>query len=166
MTHVLILGMTESGKTTLAKQLCKEYKQRGIKTIVLDPLHDPGWEADYQTHDPEEFLKVLWASKQCAVFIDESGSTVGRFDEAMIKTATMGRHWGHKMHYISQRGQQISCTVRGQCSKLFLFCSSLDDCKIHSNEWNKPELKNGYLLEQGHFYVCTRFKEFQKCKLW
>jgi energy-coupling factor transporter ATP-binding protein EcfA2 len=166
MTHVLILGMTESGKSTLAKKLCAGYKKEKIATIVLDPLCDPDWNADFQTNNIEEFLKCLWDSKSCAVFIDESGEAVGKYDTAMISTATKGRHWGHRIHYLSQRGQMISRTVRDQCSKLYLFTSSLDDCKIHANEWNKPELKDGYMLPQGHFYVVGRFTELKKHKLW
>jgi len=86
MAHALILGMTLSGKTSIAKTLCAKYKASGVKTIVLDPMNDPAWQADFRTYDPEEFLNILWASRQCAVFIDESGDMVGRFDKEMEKT--------------------------------------------------------------------------------
>lgn len=43
MAHVLFIGMTQSGKTTLAKRLAHEYVSRGISVIILDPLNDPGW---------------------------------------------------------------------------------------------------------------------------
>jgi hypothetical protein len=165
MAHSLILGMTESGKTTLAKELANHYKSQGIGVIVLDPMNDPGWLCDYKTADPAEFLKVFWASKQCAAFIDESGDSVGRFDTAMIQTATKGRHWGHNCHYITQRGAQLAVTVRDQCSHLFLFTTSLNDSKVHANEWNKPELQTACSLDKGHYFHATRFGVLTREKL-
>lgn len=156
MPHSLILGMTESGKTTLAKRLAAKYKEAGIKVIVLDPIHDPEWNADYQTNDPDEFLNVFWNSRQCAVFIDEAGESAGQYDKAMIRTATKGRHWGHNVHYLSQRGALLSTTIRGQCSQLFLFLSGKNDGKIHAEEWAFDELKECTKLKRGEFFHCSR----------
>jgi hypothetical protein len=165
MVHTLIFGMTQSGKTTLAKKvLIPKYKKLGLKTIVLDPLND-NWDADFQTDDENDFLRVLWNSRQCCAFLDEAGDTVGRYNSAMIQTATRGRHWGHKIHYLAQRASLIATTVRDQCSTLYLFTSSINDGKIHANEWNKPELVNCNTLQQGEFYVCNRFDLFEKRKL-
>jgi len=156
--------MTESGKTTLAKQLAQTYKRKGLGVIVLDPLNTT-WECDFQTTDPDEFLNVYWNSRQCMAFIDESGDAVGRFDTAMIKTATRGRHWGHSNHYITQRGAMLARTVRDQCSHLFLFCTALEDCKIHAKEWNKPEMLNAGQFAQGEYFHTTRFGDLTKSKL-
>tara|TARA_R110000772_G_scaffold264301_2_gene384773 strand:+ start:833 stop:1309 length:477 start_codon:yes stop_codon:yes gene_type:complete len=158
--------MTESGKTTLAKKLAAHYQSKGIGVLVLDPMGDPDWPCDYRTSDVSEFLDVFWQSRKCAVFIDEAGEAVGQFDKVMQKTATKGRHWGHSCHYLSQRGAQIARTVRDQCSHLFLFTTSLDDSKVHSNEWNKPELKSANGLVQGHYYHATRFGNLSKNQLW
>jgi len=163
MAHSLILGMTESGKTTLAKRLSSAYRRAGVGVIVLDPLSDPEWNATHITHDPDNFLETFWNSRSCMVFIDESGDVVGRFDEAMQKTATRGRHWGHSVHYITQRGAMISRTVRDQCSNLFLFNTALEDCKIHAREWNKPELLNASQLPRGAYYKTSRFGEIIQC---
>lgn len=163
MPHVLILGMTESGKTTLAKKLCKDYQKRKIACIVLDPLRDPGWsdapDSDlfFQTVDKDEFLATVKASQRCAVFIDESGESVGQYDTTMHWLATRGRHYGHNCHFISQRGQQIAKTVRDQCGRLFLFTCSLTDAKILADEWNKPVLREAHMLEQGEFFIVGRF---------
>lgn len=165
MAHSLILGMTESGKTTLAKRLAANYKARGIGVLVLDPMGDPEWNADFQTNDVEEFLSVFWDSRKCAVFIDEAGEAVGQFDKVMHRTATKGRHWGHSCHYLSQRGAQIARTVRDQCSHLFLFTTALDDSKIHANEWNKPELRGANALQQGHYFHATRFGNLDRGQL-
>lgn len=165
MAHSLILGMTESGKTTLAKKLAIEYLKKGVNVIVLDPLSDPDWNCSYITDNVSEFLSVFWKSKSCAAFIDEAGEAVGRYDTVMQKTATKGRHWGHACHYLSQRGSQISRTVRDQCSNLFLFTTALEDSKIHSREWNKIELKQASTLNQGSYYHATRFGKISKSKV-
>ena len=162
MAHVLILGMTESGKTTLARRLAARYKANGAGILVLDPIGDPRWNADFMTSDPEEFLHVFWQSQRCMAFIDESGDAVGRYDRAMIRTATRGRHWGHACHYITQRAVDISRTVRDQCSQLYLFASSMDDGKVHSREWNKPELMNCHTLQRGEYYSAPRFGSLKK----
>lgn len=165
MSHSLIFGMTESGKTTLAKKLAARYKYNEVPVIVLDSLNDPGWECDYQTTDPDEFLRVFWSSKRCACFIDEAGDAVGRYNTVMQRTATRGRHWGHAVHYISQRGVQIAPTVRDQCGHIFLLTSSLDDGKVHASEWNKPELKTCNSLAKGNFFHCTRFDPVERGSL-
>ncbi len=154
--------MTESGKTTLARDLSKQYKARGIGVIVLDPLRDPNWHADYVTDKGDDFLECFWQSQSCAVFIDESGDAVGRYDLEMERTATKGRHFGHNVHYITQRHSQISTTVRGQTRFLALFRSSVDDCKIHAREWARPQLLDGAQLSQGEYLFCGRFQELQK----
>jgi hypothetical protein len=91
------------------------------------------------------------------VFIDESGDAVGRYDTAMIQTATRGPHWGHSNHYITQRGTMLARTVRDQCSHLFLFATALDDCKTHAREWNNPEILNASKFKQGEYFHTTRF---------
>lgn len=164
MAHALILGMTESGKTTLAKRMATEYRARGFGVLVLDPLGDQ-WDCDFQTADPDEFLRVYWDSRRCMVFIDESGDSVGQYDKAMIRTATRGRHWGHSNHYISQRGTLLARTVRDQCSHLFLFSTALEDCKIHAKEWNNAEILEASKFAQGEYLHTTRFGALTTHKL-
>lgn len=157
--------MTQSGKTTLAKQLVEQYQRSGINVLVLDPINDPSWGADFQTSDPDEFLDKVWTSRQCACFIDEAGETAGQYDKEMVKTATKGRHWGHRFHYISQRGSMLSTTIRGQCSQLFLFTSGLKDSKIYAEEFGHEELKQANTLKQGEFFHCDKFDKLEKKRI-
>lgn len=163
MPHCLFLGMTESGKTTLAKQLVIASQ---AKSIVLDPMNDPGWQADFKTANSAEFLDMVWASEKCDVVVDEAGEAIGRYDVIMEKIATQSRHWGHNAYFLTQRGAQISATVRAQCRHLFLFTSAKDDCKILANEYNRPELLEANTLPQGHFIHVTRFGHCSRGKLW
>ena len=162
MAHCLILGMTESGKTTLAKKLLRDFKKSGIKSIVFDPLNDPNWCSDEKYDDSDDFLESFWSNRRCAVFIDEAGESVGRYDMMMQKTATRGRHWGHSVHYLAQRATQLNRTVRDQCSHLFLFCSSKEDGKIHAQDWNDDALLRCNELKRGEFFHATRFDPARK----
>jgi len=157
MAHVLILGMTESGKTTLARKLSYQYKRAGVGVLVLDILMDPRWHCDFITADQEEFLDVFWRSRRCVAFIDEGGESVGRYNVAMSKTATRGRHWGHSVHYVAQRATQLAPLVRDQCAHVFLFCSSWRDGKILAEEFNKPELETCSQLTQGEYIHAVKF---------
>lgn len=164
MTHVLILGMTLSGKSTLAKKMAERYTEKN-GVLVYDPLGDPTWplgEGDVRTSDPDEFLEIFWASRGCAVFIDEAGDVAGQHDKDFQKTATRGRHWGHRCHYLSQRGTMINRTIRDQCSQLFLFATALEDCKVHAKEWNRAELLDASKLRQGEYFHVSRFGELKK----
>ena len=154
--------MTESGKTTIAKRLVSKYQQRGIHSIVLDPLCDPGWRAYHVTADKQDFLQTARLSQSCALFVDESGEVIGQYEKEMFWLATRSRHFGHKSHFISQRPSMLSPTIRAQCSHLFCFAISGDDAKILANEWNKPELKGANSLQQFEYFYCSRFGALEK----
>ena len=162
MAHTLIIGMTESGKTTLAKKLCENYRKRGISTIVLDPLWD-NWNANFQTSDPNEFMQIVSnpQTQRCAIFIDESAESIGQYNKEMFWLATRARHYGHNSHFIVQRTKQLSPTVRGQCRFLYMFNSPIVDCKDLANDFNEPRLIGGADLEQGKCYFVQRMRKEQ-----
>lgn len=159
MPHVLIAGITEAGKTTLATRISHEYKRLGKRVIVLDPLLDPRWKADLVTNDTEEFLEEVKACRSAEIFLDESGETVGRYQTEMFWLATRARHFGHNTHFLTQRPQQLSPTVRDQCSYLFLFCVALRDAKILSDDFNQPQLLQASTLERGRYFWTSRFQQ-------
>ncbi len=157
--HTLIVGITESGKTTLAKKLSKKFVSEGFNVIVLTSVFDE-WPVGVIVYDDQEkFLKAFWASKRCVVFIDEGGETIGRFNKSMEQTATKGRHYGHTCFFMGQRATLINATVRGQCSQLFCFSQGSKDAELLAEEWNQPELKEAPLLRRGECFVVRRFGE-------
>lgn len=149
--HVLILGITQSGKTTLAFKLAQMYKAKGTPVLVLDPDLRKDWNADYITGDPEAFLKACKMNKSCAIFVDESGQMIGRYAPEMEWLATQSRKWGHKAHFITQRASQISPTLRNQCTNIFLFKQSPTDSKILACDFVCEDLKNAHTLLQGEY---------------
>lgn len=166
MAHIMILGQTQSGKSVLSKRLAAQYKARGVGVIVHDPIGDPEWNADFQTADFHEFMKVYNDSRGCAVFFDEAGEACQEYGREMTKTATRGRHRGHRNHYIAQRGTLILRTMRDQCTELFLFNTGLEDCKIHAAEWNAAEIKEkGQFLKVGEYFHKARMRELKRGNL-
>lgn len=165
MTHVLIVGMTESGKTSFGKSLAAEYKRKGTGVIVLDPMGDPEWQADVVTKDAALFSQTAERSQSCALFIDESGDEVGRYNDEMFWLATKARHFGHKSHFMTQRPAQLNKTVRDQCRHLAVFCISRDDAKLLSNDFGKEELLLANNLGQCEFFYTSRFGSIIKCRI-
>ena len=163
--HVLIVGITNTGKTTLAFDMACRYIIAKKKIVVLDPdlrsewqvgrsggsEEDPAIKNGIMTDDPEEFLIICKNSQSCALFIDESGSMIGRYDTQLEWLATQSRKWGHKSHFIMQRGSQVSPTVRNQCSSAFVFKQSPDDAKILSNNFVCPEFLEAPKLQKGEY---------------
>lgn len=145
------MGRTLSGKTTFAKKKAHSLQKAGYKTLVLDPFLDPEWKADFITTDPTAFLQAVWESRQCALFIDEGGQMIGKYDTIMEELATKGRHWGHKCFFISQRSKQLSTTLRAQCSELAIFKQSLKDTKDLADEYVEPMINEAHSLEKGGF---------------
>lgn len=89
-------------------------------------------------------------------FIDEAGEAVGRYNDAMNKTATRGRHCGHVCHYCAQNATQIAPLVRDQCTGLFLFSSPVRSGKMLSEEWGFAELETCNLLRTGEYFHATK----------
>lgn len=164
MAHVLIIGMTESGKTTLAKELNKAYRQDGLSSIVLDPINDPGWmpgEDCYLTRNKAQFLEVVKNSRSCCVFVDEAGEAVGQYQTEMHWLGTRARHYGHSAHFLCQRVIQVATTVRDQCKTLYLFNVSKKDSHTLADDWNRDVIKEAYKLGQGEFLIIRKFKPVQ-----
>jgi len=163
--HCLIAGMTASGKTTLAKALAAQYRRHRVSVAVLDPLNDPGWNADFQTTDRREFLERVKRSRSCALFIDESGETIGQYNDDMFWLATRARHYGHRSHFLTQRPAQLSPTVRHQCLRLFCFRVGFKDAKTLAEEFSNPDLVGASSLPQYTFYSINRFGPTERLAL-
>jgi len=161
----MILGMTESGKSCLAKRMASDLVKANQTVIIVDPIDARDWaETNVDTQYPRYFKDVVSASsflqsnRNCFVFIDECGDHFSAgYDRGLHWLATRSRHYGHSVTFIAQRAVQIPPTMRDQCSRLWLFTSSNVDGKIHAQEWNKPHLEQCNMLPQFHCYHVDRF---------
>jgi len=161
--HSLIVGMTESGKTTLAKNIAFQLMRKKQPVMVLDILGSQ-WPANFQTTNIIEFMNYVSRVKNCYIFIDEAGE-VGKLNKEFYWLATRSRHFGHSVFFITQRSMQLKPIIRGQCQQLFLFCSTKKDCQILYEDFNHNELLTGNSLRQGTFLHAQRFSECRKIKL-
>lgn len=163
--HTLIAGTTGSGKTVLAQALANRSHENGSIVLVYDPIRDPNWKCSVRTDDKTLFLRTFWTTRNCTVFIDEASTVCTHHAQDWIETATRGRHQGHRVTYITQRIHQLSPNVRNNCGRLFLFCSSLKDGQIHSQDWVESDLENCVNLKVGEFYTVYRMGDCIKQKL-
>jgi len=155
--HNLIVGVTESGKSCLAKSLARGLHKQGKKVAVLDPLGDR-WEGDLVTSDIAEFDKYLRDNRSVFLFVDESFEVFNSGRDLTYRWwATTSRHYGHSATFISQRAMDVPRSMRDQCGVLYLFTSAAEDGKILAGEYNKPEIEACNQLPQMYFYRTTRF---------
>ncbi len=163
--HALTIGRTLSGKTLLNKILCSDFRSREIERLVLDPMADDGWDTDYRFRDADRFLAVAKDSRECALFIDESGSAVGHHNPVMDWLTTQSRHWGHRTFLICQRAQQLSPTLRTQCSLGYIFRVAPSDAKILSEEFCSKAILEAPDLQQFEFLYCNGFSPVRKMRV-
>lgn len=163
--HNLIVGMTGTGKSTLAKLVIKQAKKAGRKTVVLDPIGDPSYSADFQTTDPDQFLAYAKANKSCYLFVDESGQAIGRYNEPMMWLATTSRHLGHLSFFISHSATQLSPILRGQCGQVYLFSCAAANFKTVAEEWNQPDILKMKRFDAGEFVYVPRFGQIRKGRI-
>lgn len=145
--------------------LCRQFTESGRQTLVLDILKSP-WPCNFQTDDRDLFLDVFWASTDLAVFVDEGGETVGRYEDEMMKTATRGRHNGHQCFYMTQRVTLMNKTLRTQATHIFLFSSAFSDAKLLADDFSCPELEEAAVLPPLSFiYVSTAPRVIKRGRL-
>ena len=164
MLHNWTIGGSGSGKTALNKLLCAGLRARGIKTAVLDPLRDGGWDADYMTHDPDAFWQ--WMLKhdkdQVSCFWEEAGIAVDRQDRRFNVAATTGRHAGWRIYLISQRYKQAHPDVRDMCAERWIFRCSADDAQQLHREYGYDALRELPNLPALNFFRVRPFKPLQR----
>lgn len=157
MSHSLVVGMTQSGKSTLARILAKGVRASGRKVAVLDALKDPKWNVDFLTDDSGEFLEYAKANRGHLLIVDESATSMNKNDKENAWLATTARHYGHRSLFITHRVTQIDPTIRGNCDKLYVFATGPKDAEIAAEEFNEPILRKLPNIPKGSFVVVSRF---------
>ena len=166
MGHCIIIGQTESGKSTLATKLAEWYHRHGVGVAVLDPMKDPRWPADYITDDADAFLAFVRDPEQClqcALFVDESGESIDKFNKDFNWLTCRSRHHGHICHLITHRAQDINPSTRAQATTLYIFNVNSEDAKQYARDFNCPMIAvEAPYLPQGTCIKVERFKPAQR----
>jgi ABC-type glutathione transport system ATPase component len=159
--HWLIVGMTESGKSTLARSLAREYAAGGHVPIVLDVTRNREWGSTAIIFDdPDALLAYVRDPEKCLrqpIFVEEAGLSIGKYQSQFQWLTTFSRHHGMRCHIVAQRAEMVDKTTRSQCTNLAAFGLSFDDAKAYAREFNGPEIMQCVSFKPGTYIHKTRY---------
>lgn len=159
MIRGAIIGMSMSGKTTLAKHISRQYWLRGkIRSLVLDPNLD---EEPYGDHalifrDEPKFWEVVWKSQGMLVIVDEAAETIKRNDD-LTPVFTRLRHLHHKLLVVAHRATNLTPIMREQIDQVYLFRQSEKNCEIFAELFAEPALVSAKDLPKYNYYFCELY---------
>lgn len=158
MAHGLIVGISGTGKSSLAKWLARALKSTpGFYVAVLDKLRDPDWCGHLVTHDPDvywrQIIKVARPlKKKIALIYEESRLSKARDDEALSLAAAAGRHPGIKLWPIAQRLAHVHPDVRENVAERWIFRIESDDAVAMAKGLRLDALREAADLPNLHFF--------------
>lgn len=160
MPHAGVIGMQQSGKTTLALAMARGYRRAGYAVLVLDPHLNPHWQADWMTDQLPAFLRKAKNSQRCALFVEETGDEsngekpIGK-QPGFPWLVTQAHHLGHVTHYLSQYHAQVPPVVRCNVRRLFLFSVGLQSAKVWAEQLAQPTLPDLVMRLGDHEFIIT-----------
>lgn len=154
--HTAIVGMSRSGKTTLAQLVAGGLVKRGRRVGVFDPLRDPKWEAtgaEIVTADPFELLhrcKTSLAERKgdgWHWFWEEWGPYLRHHPDPNVRKSIPAFAWlgqssrqlGHSQWFLSHTWQDL-LHVRGQCDQVFAFAQGNKSAALMAEDFAQPAL--------------------------
>ena len=167
--HAIICGVTESGKTTLARALSRRMCAEKQNVIVYDPVGTATYGGEWGKsavvfNDPQKFWGYISRDDvhHAHVFIDEAGDIFHLGARENFWLLTRGRHFGFQVYLISQRPKMIAPSARAQCGVAYMFRLAKDDakeiCADFGHDWpfRDAESKQKITvkeLDKGDFYT-------------
>lgn len=151
--HGLILGIINTGKTTLAIQIAKQQVKRR-EVIWYSPIRDPRLNfVSLFISDREKFLALVTNPKfkNALIVFDESSQTLPASDKEASAFVVVARHAGHQLLIIAQRASQVNKTAREQCSQAFVFRQGPDDAELLARQFSEPRLRECPNLKKGEY---------------
>lgn len=151
MGHTLFAGVTESGKTTLARYISRKLCALNNRVVVYDPMGTPTAGGEwgekaviFRDDTPERFLKYLDRSdvNHAHVFCDEAGDYLTVSDKENHWLFRRGRHKGLFMYPIMQRPKMVAPNVRSMCGTAFVFRLAVDDADEIGKDFGHTKLSN------------------------
>ncbi len=155
--HGLFLGETGSGKTYKARNsLAATFRKQGVGVLAFVPRGHSWTEANWQSSDPDRFIRMVNAARRCAVFVEFSDAKVSKFDDDFTELATWTRNLGHRCFFIAQRHTQVNPTIRDQCRFLWLFRVGFKTADILAEEYVDRSLTAAPNLPDYHYILKKR----------
>lgn len=148
--HSAFVGMSRSGKTTLAQIVAAGLVKRGRRVGVFDPLLDPRWKATGAevTADPFELLHTCKTSIGGHWFWEEWGPYLKNHPAAEVRKllpafawlGTSSRQLGHTQWFIAHSWQDL-LHVRGQLDSVYAFAQGNKSAALMAEDFARPELE-------------------------
>jgi hypothetical protein len=166
--RILIVGASESGKSSLARRLTVD---AGLPFLVYDPLESEWDGAQFITPDFELYKTELEKMKGFphVAVVDEAGDVFSVAQRENHWLFTRGRHHAMLPIAIAQRMTMIAPNVRTNATDLYLFRSAKPECETLAVDYAEEGLLEGATLNQGEF-LHSRWengkKHLTKHKLW
>lgn len=159
MTRGAIIGMSLSGKTTLAKHLSREYWRRHkIRSFVLDPNNEVyGQHAMVFTDEPK-FWETVWKTRGALIIVDEAAETINR-DDDLTPVFTRMRHLDHKLLVVAHRSTNLTPIMREQVDTVYLFRQSEKNCEIMAEIFADPELCKATSLPKYQYIYAALYEK-------
>lgn len=184
--HELICGVTQTGKTTLAREKARRAaKIKNNIVIVYDPVLTEtaggDWPDDAKVFNSSDlFLEYMHAIREkrisfygdtsYCVFVDESDLIFSHSQKENDWMLTKGRHLNMQFFLMTQRPKMIAPNVRGQCGIVYVFRLSRTDLKMIGddtahNDIEKISLDTGdYLVLKSGSAALERHNIFRQLK--
>lgn len=157
--HILITGISLSGKTNLAKRLAADESAAGKNIVVYDPIASQGWPGNAVKYsEPSRFLDRINHLSNALVFVDEAKTLWDFNEDAADALVYKGRHRGFLCVLMAQRSRMVPPNARNQCARVFSFKQQPYDAQILADEYhgslvNTPDLKPGEFIYTDGFAV-------------
>jgi DNA helicase HerA-like ATPase len=157
--HHLYTGVTESGKTTLARMNARSLQAAKIPVVVYDPLGTStaggDWGKDARIfHETDSFMDLMHDPnfKNTAVFVDEAHHIFSHEQKENLWLLTQGRHYGMNFHLLTQRPKKIHPDARTGCARCFMFRLAQDDASEIGKDYGHSFIHK-INLDRGDFLV-------------
>ncbi len=157
--HSLYTGVTQSGKTTLARLNSRAGLKHGIKTVVYDPLGTATAGGDWGEgaiihQDIDPFLDLMYDPefKDAMIYVDESHHIFSHENKDHLWLLTEGRHHGMNFNLITQRPTKLHPDARSNCGVCYMFRLAHDDARAVGNDFGHSDIHK-IKLDKGDFLV-------------
>ena len=159
IVHCLYVGVTQSGKTTLARAVSRQLRTQKINVAVFDPMGTAtaggDWgEGVFIFSNEEEFLQWIYSEDAVNfhVFIDEAHKILGHTCNENFWMLTEGRHFFLTLHLMTQRPKKLHPDVRHNCGRCYMFRLSKSDRSEIGADYGFDDLDK-ISLDKGDFVI-------------
>lgn len=163
--HLFVLGLSKTGKSTLARAIASGFKKRGTGVIVCDPMSGK-WDADFVTADFGEFVRVYEKSRSCLAVVDECHLIADATEKRWLMSMNaVGRHYGNTNLMIGHRVTSVPKSARMLAERFLVFKQAPDDAREIYGDYPHDLIRELPTLQRGEYldfdtFNCTKCKIF------